>query len=134
MSQQIFINLAVSDVEKSQSLYTAMGFQENPMFSDGDNKCMAWNDAIYVMILNHPKFKSFIQKPISDTKNTVAALYSLSFSSLEDMNAAAENAVKSGAIEVKELTDYGFMIQRTIEDFDGYIWELFYMDMSKIPQ
>ncbi len=32
------------------------------------------------------------------------------------------------------MKDYGFMQQRTIEDFDGHTWEIFYMDMSKFPK
>jgi predicted lactoylglutathione lyase len=30
-------------------------------------------------------------------------------------------------------SDHGFMQQRSIEDFDGHTWELFYMDMSRFP-
>jgi uncharacterized protein YndB with AHSA1/START domain len=29
------------------------------------------------------------------------------------------------------LPPYGFMQQRTIEDFDGHTWELFTMDITK---
>lgn len=32
------------------------------------------------------------------------------------------------------MKDYGFMQQRTIEDFDGHTWEIFYMDVTKFPQ
>jgi hypothetical protein len=31
------------------------------------------------------------------------------------------------------MRDYGFMQQRTVEDFDGHTWEVFYMDLSKVP-
>jgi predicted lactoylglutathione lyase len=41
--------------------------------------------------------------------------------------------LQAGGIEPVEMKDYGFMQQRTIEDFDGHTWEIFYMDMSKIP-
>ena len=34
MPQQIFINLAVKDVQKSMNLYNALGFTNNPQFSD----------------------------------------------------------------------------------------------------
>lgn len=27
----------------------------------------------------------------------------------------------------------GFMQQRTIEDFDGHTWEIFFMDITKFP-
>jgi hypothetical protein len=44
-----------------------------------------------------------------------------------------ENGLKAGGIEPNEARDYGFMFQRTIEDFDGHTWEIFFMDMSKFP-
>lgn len=31
------------------------------------------------------------------------------------------------------MKDYGFMQQRTLEDFDGHTWEIFHMDLSKVP-
>jgi len=133
MAKQIFINLAVKDLQKSIDFYTALGFTNNPQFSDDNGKCMVWSDTIYVMLLSHEKFSEFITKPIADTKSNVAALYALSFDSLDEMNATIEKGLKAGSVESSEMKDYGFMQQRTIEDFDGHTWELFYMDMSKIP-
>ena len=40
MAKQIFINLAVKDVQKSMDFYTALGFTNNPQFSDDSGKCM----------------------------------------------------------------------------------------------
>jgi predicted lactoylglutathione lyase len=34
MAKQIFINLAVKDLQKSVDFYTAIGFSNNPQFSD----------------------------------------------------------------------------------------------------
>lgn len=133
MAKQIFINLAVKDLQKSMDFYTALGFTNNPQFSDDNGKCMVWSDTIYVMLLSHEKFSEFISKPIADTKSNVAALYALSFDSLDEMNTTTEKGLKAGGVESSEMKDYGFMQQRTIEDFDGHTWELFYMDMSKIP-
>lgn len=133
MAKQIFINLAVKDLQKSMDFYTALGFTNNPQFSDDNGKCMVWSDTIYVMLLSHEKFSEFISKPIADTKSNVAALYALSFDSFDEMNATTDKGLQAGGVEPSEMKDYGFMQQRTIEDFDGHTWELFYMDMSKIP-
>lgn len=133
MAKQIFINLAVKDIQKSMDFYTALGFTNNPQFSDNTGKCMVWSDSIFVMLLSHEKFASFATKPIADTKSNVAAFLSLSFDSVEEVNTAMENGLKAGGIEPNEMRDYGFMQQRTIEDFDGHTWEAFYMDMSKLP-
>lgn len=133
MAKQVFINLAVKDVEKSMAFYTALGFTNNPQFSDDSGKCMVWSESIFVMLLSHEKFSSFTSKPIADTKNNVAGLFSLSVESIDEVNSIMENGLKSGGIEPNELRDYGFMIQRTIEDFDGHTWEIFFMDMTQFP-
>lgn len=94
---------------------------------------MVWSDHIFVMLLSHEKFSSFTNKPIADTKTNVAGLFSLSVNSVDEVNRITDNGVKAGGTEPNEMRDYGFMQQRTIEDPDGHTWEVFYMDMSKIP-
>lgn len=133
MAKQVFINLAVTDLERSMQFYTAMGFANNPQFSDDTAKCMVWSDNIYVMIMTHDKFKSFATKPIADTKNSLAGIFSMSFDNMDEVNKAMDNALAAGGTEPTEMKDYGFMQQRSIEDPDGHTWELFYMDMSKFP-
>ncbi|PBQ31901.1 glyoxalase/bleomycin resistance/extradiol dioxygenase family protein [Sphingobacteriaceae bacterium] len=133
MAKQIFINLAVKDLQKSMDFYTALGFTNNPQFSDDAGKCMVWSESVFLMILTHEKFKLFATKPIADTKSALAGLFSLSLDSVEEMNAMMEKGLKAGGIEPTEAKDYGFMVQRTIEDFDGHTWEVFFMDMSKFP-
>ncbi len=131
---QIFINLAVSDLAKSVELYSGMGFINNPQFSDDSGKCMVWNEHIMVMILTHEKFKSFATRPLADTRNEIAAIYSLSVENLDKINQIVDGGLEAGAIEPTGLKDYGFMQQRTLEDFDGHTWEIFCMDISKFPQ
>lgn len=133
MAKQIFINLAVKDIQKSMDFYTALGFTNNPQFSDDTGKCMVWSESIFVMLLSHDKFASFATKPIADTKSNVAAFLSVSVDSLDEVNNIMANGLKAGGIEPNEMRDYGFMQQKTIEDFDGHTWEFFYMDMSKFP-
>ncbi len=133
MAKQIFINLAVKDLKKSMDFYTALGFMNNPQFSDDAGKCMVWCENIFVMLLTHEKFTTFATKPIADTKTHLAGLFSLSLDSIEEVNNIMTNGLKAGGIEPNELRDYGFMQQRTIEDFDGHTWEVFYMDITKFP-
>ena len=133
MAKQIFINLAVNDLVKSMAFYTALGFSNNPQFSDDTAKCMVWSETIFVMIMTHDKFSHFATKPIADTKNALAALFSLSLDSLDEVNTVMAGGLNAGGTEPCEMKDYGFMQQRTIEDFDGHTWEIFTMDMSKFP-
>lgn len=133
MAKQIFINFTVKDLQKSMDFYTALGFTNNPQFSDDTAKCMVWSENIFVMIMTHERFKTFATKPIADTKSNLAGLFSLSVDSLDEVNRIVANGLKAGGIEPNEMKDYGFIQQRTIEDFDGHTWEIFYMDISKIP-
>jgi uncharacterized protein len=134
MTKQIFINLAVSDLQKSNAFYTALGFANNPQFSDNTAKCMVWSENIFVMIMTHEKFSGFATKPIADTKTMLAALYSLSVDSVEEVNRIMGDGLQAGGTEPSEMRDYGFMQQRTIEDPDGNTWEIFYMDLTKFPE
>lgn len=133
MSKQIFINLAVKNLQKSMNFYTALGFTNNPHFSDDTAKCMVWSENIFVMIMTHEKFKTFATKPLADTKLNLAGLFSLSLDSIDEVNTLMDNGLKAGGIEPSEMKDYGFMQQRTIEDFDGHTWEIFFMDITKVP-
>ena len=133
MAKQIFINLAVKDLQKSMDFYTALGFTNNPQFSDDSGKCMVWSENIFVMILTHEKFSTFATKPLADTKSKLAGLFSLSVDSIDEVNSILANGLKAGGTEPHEMRDYGFMQQRTIEDFDGHTWEVFYLDLAKFP-
>lgn len=134
MKTQIFINLPVTDLKKSMAFYTAIGFVNNPQFTDETAACMALSEEIFVMLLTHDKFKGFVTKEIGDTLKTVSVINSLSTSSTEEVNNITEKALKAGGNEPIPARDYGFMQQRSFEDLDGHLWDVFYMDMAKFPQ
>ncbi len=134
MAKQIFINLAVKDLQKSFDFYTALGFTNNPQFSDDSGKCMVWSENIFVMIMTYEKFASFVTKPLADTKSNVAGIFSLAVDSIDEVNTIMTNGLDAGGTEPTEMKDYGFMQQRTIEDFDGHTWEIFFMDITKFPK
>ncbi len=134
MTKQVFINLAVKDLQKSMDFYTALGFTNNTQFSDDTAKCMMWSENISVMILTHKKFASFATKPLADTKSNVAGFFSLLVDSIDEVNSIVNKGLSAGGTEPHEMRDYGFMQQRTIEDFDGHTWEIFFMDITKFPK
>jgi len=134
MKSQVFINLPVTNLGKSADFYTKMGFTINPAFSDESAKCLVWSEEIFLMIMTQERFKSFATKPLAETKNNLAGIFALSVDSLEKVNTIAEKSIKARSIEPKQLQDHGFMQLRTIKNFDGHTWEVFFMDMSKLPQ
>jgi len=134
MKNQIFINLPITDLKKSMDFYTAIGFVNNPQFTDDSGACMALSEEIFIMILTIDKFKQYTQKQIADTKTTIAVINSLSMLSNDEVNDFMEKGLAAGGTEPNEAKDYGFMYQRSLEDLDGNTWEVFFMDLSKFPQ
>lgn len=131
MTKQVLINLAVKDIDRSMDFYTALGFV--PQFSDDTAKRMVWSESISVMIMTHEKFATFATKPLANTKSNMAGYFSLLVSSVDELNTFMTNGLNAGGTEPNEMSDYGWMQQRTIEDFDGHTWNFIYMDMTKIP-
>ncbi len=134
MKKQIFINLPVADLQKSMEFYTAIGFTINAQFTGNTAACMVLSEEIYVMLLTHEKFSEFINKKIADTKTTASVINCFSVESAEAVNDFMVKALNAGATEPREAIDYGFMQQRSMEDLDGHLWEVMYMDATKFPQ
>jgi predicted lactoylglutathione lyase len=133
MSPKIFINLPVADLKKSMVFYEAIGFKNNPQFTDETAACMVVSEEIYVMILTHEKFSQFITKSISDSKTQASAILSLEMESIEKVDGLVLKALAAGGNESREAMVLDFMYQRSVEDPDGHNWEFFFMDMSKFP-
>jgi uncharacterized protein len=134
MAKKIFINLPVADLQKAMVFYTAIGFTNNPQFTDATAACMVLTEEIYLMLLTHSKFSQFTQKDIGNSFKTASVINSLSVDSTEEVNTMSEKALAAGGKEPNEAKDYGFMQQRSFEDLDGHLWEVFYMDVTKFPQ
>ncbi|KAA5537103.1 glyoxalase/bleomycin resistance/extradiol dioxygenase family protein [Taibaiella lutea] len=134
MKPKIFINLPVADLKKSMDFYTQIGFSVNPQFTDETAAAMVFSDEIFVMLLTHEKFSMFTTKPISNAGQHASAIFALEVESPEKMNKMVDSALAAGGREPLEGKDYGFMQQRSMEDPDGHLWEVLFMDMSKFPQ
>lgn len=133
MSKQIFINLPVKDLKRSLAFYEAIGFRNNPQFSDESGACMVISDTIFVMLLTHEKFQQFTSKSIIDARSHVEVLNSISMGSKDELNTFVGNALKAGGREHRDPQDLGFMQLRSFEDLDGHNWEATYVDMTKFP-
>lgn len=133
MNPKIFVNLPVANLQKAQAFYEAVGFTNNPQFTDETAACMVLSEEIFVMLLTHEKFKMFTPKAISDAHATTEVLNALSFESKEKVDAVIETAKANGGNEFRPLQDHGFMYGRAFEDLDGHIWEIFWMDPN-FPQ
>lgn len=133
MSRMIFVNLPVSDLEASMRFYKALGFENNPHFTDDTAACMVWSEAINVMLLTHAKWREFTTRPIppSTSSEVMLALSCDNREAVDAMNDAA--AANGGTADVNPIQDLGFMYNRNLADPDGHVWESMWMDPAAIP-
>lgn len=130
MNKQIFVNLAVKDLDKSKAFFEALGYTFNPQFTNESGACMVIADgSIYAMLLTEPFFKTFVDKPLVQAKEATEVLVCLSCESREEVDALVAKAVAAGGRAPRPPQDHGFMYGRSFEDLDGHIWEIMWMDV-----
>lgn len=128
MTRMLFVNLPVTDLDRAKAFYAALGFVNEPRFTDDTAACMVWSEAIFVMILTHDKWKTFTTRPIPDAGSSEVMLC-LSCESRDEvaaMNAAA--GTSGGTADINPPQDHGFMMSHAFADPDGHVWEVMWMD------
>lgn len=128
MPKTLFISLPVSDLAASTAFYEALGFGRNPRFSDATSACMAWSDAIQVMLLTHAKWRTFTLRPYPPA-GSAGLMLSLALDSREAVDAMQRAAAAHGGqADANSPEDHGFMYSRDLADPDGHLWATFWMD------
>src|SRR5438270_12006917 len=135
MHRMIFVNLPVSDLQKSRAFMEALGAVNEPKFTDDTAACMTLSDSIHVMLLTHDKFSQFTPRPIADAHAGAQVLLCLSSDSRESVDSTVERAVTAGGTaDPAPKQDYGVMYGRSIADPDGHVWEVMWMDAATAEQ
>lgn len=133
MARMIFVNLPVADLGTSMAFYEAIGFTNNPQFSDETGACMVLSDAIFVMLLTHDKWRTFTDRDIPDANKSAQVLLAVSCDTKDAVNQMADTAGASGGTaDPNPKQDHGFMMSRSFADPDGHIWEPHWMDPAVI--
>jgi len=130
MSKMIFVNLPVADLAAAKTFYEAIGFTNDPRFTDQTAAGMTLSDAIHVMLLTHDKWRTFTTKAIPNARESAQVMLCISEDSRAAVDAITEKALAAGGKETGEPDDYGFMYGRNFEDLDGHIWAPMWMDMA----
>lgn len=132
----IFVNLPVTNLDRSVAFYEAVGARKEPKFSNDAAAMMVFSDTIHVMLLTHDFYKSFTSKPIADAHRSSEVLICLSADSVKDVDALVEQAGSAGGVidpGPKQDMD-GMMYGRSFEDPDGHHWEVMWMDPAAAEQ
>ena len=134
MTKMIFVSLPVADLAASIAFYEALGFEQNPAFSDDAGACMVWSETIHAMLLTHAKWRTFTERPLPPAGST-GVMLTLSVESREavdKMNEAA--AAHGGKADVNPVQEMGFMYGRDLADPDDNLWGAFWMDPAAVPE
>lgn len=131
MNKQIFVNLAVKDLEKSKAFFAALGFTFNPQFTSEHGAGMVIADgSIYAMLVTQDFFKTLTTKKLVNAHESVEALFTLGCESREEVDSLMAKAVAAGGKAAHEPEDLGFMYSHGFYDLDGHSWGLVYMKGS----
>jgi predicted lactoylglutathione lyase len=128
----IFVNLPVTELERSKAFYEAIGFRNEPKFSNEAAAMMVLSDTISVMLLTHPFYSSFTSKPVADAHASSQVILCISCDSPAEVDQLTEAAAAAGgkADIAKKQEAGGMMYGRSFEDPDGHHWEPMWMDPS----
>ena len=131
-SRQLFVNLAVDDLDRSVAFFTALGFSFDPRFTDETATMMIVGEDANVMLLTKAKFGEFAKKPIADAFSQTEVLMAFSAASREGVDELADAALASGGSDANDPIDFGFMYSRSFQDPDGHVWEVVWMDEAAV--
>ncbi len=133
MTKSIYISLPVTNLEASIAFYRAIGFERNPQLSDDSGACMAWSEAICVMLITHAKWRTFTQRPFPPA-GTAGHMLSLALDTRDAVDAMNQAAAEHGGkADVNPAEDMGFMYTRDLADPDGHMWAALWMDTAATP-
>ncbi|UVT23935.1 glyoxalase [Rhodococcus pyridinivorans] len=141
MSRMLFVNLAVENITATRAFFDTLGFTFNDMFCDENTACLEINEQTYVMLLEKPRFRDFINDDICDTTKAHEALMCVSADSRDGVDALVDGAIAAGGSEwvttgaekaKEDMGDYAY--QRAFRDLDNHVWEVMWMDMTAAQQ
>jgi len=126
---QMFVNIAVTDLERAKGFYEAIGFTLNPLFSDHNAACFVVDEGHnYFMIHTREYFQTFTELPIGDAAVSPTSSTAIFLDTREAVDATVEAGIAAGGTQPGEASDYGFMYQRGITDPDGNVLDFGWMD------
>ena len=129
---KLFVNIPVSDLQRSIRFFEALGFAFNRQFTDATGTCMLVGEDAYFMLLNRERFAGFSKRPMGDSRKETNALFALGVNSREEVDAMVRKAVAAGGSLAVEPQDHGFMYGWSFYDLDGHHWEVFWMDPATV--
>ena len=134
MPTNIFVSYPTADLDRSKAFYTTIGATINPLFTDENAVCLAWDENIYFMMLKREFFATFTEKTVADPATTAQVQSAFTRDSREDVDTVMEVGLAAGGSEHGPAQDLGFMYSRDLEDPDGNVLSFIFMEPQAAEQ
>lgn len=132
MSQEIWINLPVKDVERSTAFFNEIGFRAE---SVGNERARLTIGQTAILLFPAETFEKFTGSKTADTSQSAEVIFSIGAESREEVDAFIQKVeFAGGSIFGKPSETDGWMYGAGFADLDGHRWNLLYMDESKMPK
>jgi uncharacterized protein len=130
--RMIFVNLPVADLSRARSFYEALGFVNNPQFTDEHAAAMVVEENIVVMLLTRERFADFVAGRVGNPAESTTVLNCLSAGSREEVDDLLARALAAGGKPWQPAQDHGVMYGTSFADPDGHVWEAMWMDPAAL--
>lgn len=130
MNTNIYMNLGTKNLEKAKNFFIELGFEINQKFTDQNAACIKIAPNIFAMIITEEFFRRFTKKEIIDPTKQTECTNGLVVDDRSLVDKLADKALALGATEniIPEMATEEMIYGRSINDLDGHIWEILWMD------
>jgi len=120
MSTTLFVNLAVTDLNRSKAFFTDLGFEFFGMTDDMASVTIS--ERTQVMLLAEPTFAGYARNEVADPTRTTEVILVLGLDNPQQVDKLVDKALAAGATAVGESATEGGRYQRGFADLDGHHW------------
>src|SRR3546814_11319961 len=93
-----------------------MGVEFHKCIPRPDPRLLVLGENLYAMLLTRDYFKTFVNKPLCDPRQSTEVLVCLSCESRAEVDDLVARAVAAGGSVPRQPQDYGFMYGHAFED------------------
>lgn len=92
----VFINLPVTDLERSKRFFTEIGFRIEERFTSEDVACIVFGEAAFAMLHTPESHARFDPRPLADTAGTATGIYALGLATRAEVDEIADRVLGAG--------------------------------------
>lgn len=129
--QKMYMNLKVSNIEKSRSFYKGLGFEAIEMYNTEKSSVYRMLDDCFFMVYEAGALDHHKKIPGVDMNTYQNTSFSLAADSIAEIDEMIHKAKSLGGQVYPEPIDNEFMYGHGFVDIDGNIWDLFVFKVTE---